>query len=82
MKIGYPRISTEQQSLQLQRDALKKAGCAEIVGRGNAVIAAAQKRGKHIGRPRKLTPKQVAHACEVIDGGLQTSAGMTGLPRR
>ena len=169
MKIGYAQISTEEQSLDLQRDALKKGGCAEvfedcgvsgiamrrpgleaalahrigpgdvlvwkldrlgrslpnlietvrqlgargagfaslsesinttmaggklvfhimgalaeferslIVERVNAGIAAARKRGKHIGRPRKLTPEQVAHAREVIDGGLQTPAGMAGL---
>ncbi|HXT07619.1 MAG TPA: recombinase family protein [Roseiarcus sp.] len=169
MKIGYARISTEEQSLDLQRDALKRAGCGEIfedcgvsgatvrrvgldialskVGQGdslivwkldrlgrslphlietvkelgergagfaslsesidtttaggtlifhimgalaeferslivervNAGIAAAKKRGKHVGRPRKLTPEQIAHAREVIDGGMQTPAGMAGL---
>jgi DNA invertase Pin-like site-specific DNA recombinase len=30
MKIGYARISTDEQSLDLQRDALTKAGCAEV----------------------------------------------------
>lgn len=169
MKIGYARISTDEQSLALQRDALTAAGCAEvfedrgvsgiatrrlgleaalarigegdvlvvwkldrlgrslphlietvrqlgarsagfaslsenidtttaggklvfhimgalaeferslIVERVNAGIAAAKKRGKHVGRPRKLTPEQVAHAREAIDGGLQTPAGMAGL---
>lgn len=169
MKIGYARISTEEQSLALQRDALTAAECAEvfedrgvsgvakkrpgleaalarvddgdilvvwkldrlgrslphlietvrqlgargvgftslsekidtttaggtlifhvmgalaeferslIVERVNAGIAAAKKRGKHMGRPRKLTAEQIAHAREVIDGGLQTPAGMAGL---
>ncbi len=169
MKIGYAHISTEEQSLDLQRDALMKAGCAEvyedrgvsgvakqrvgleaalkrigandvlvvwkldrlgrslphlietvtelgargagfaslsesidtttaggklvfhimgalaefertlIVERVNAGIAAAKKRGKHVGRPRKLTVEQVAHAREAIEGGLQTRAGMAAL---
>ena len=166
VKIGYARISTDDQSLDLQRDALARAGCEKtfedaglsgaivkrpgldaalaavgpgdvltvwrldrlgrslphlidtvgeldkrgagfasltenidtttpsgvlffhimaalaqfersvIVDRVNAGIAAAKKRGKHLGRPSKLTPEQVAHARRAIDQGLQTPAGM------
>ncbi|HEV7344988.1 MAG TPA: recombinase family protein [Devosia sp.] len=169
MKIGYARISTEEQSLDLQRDALTRAGCEVLfedegisgttarrpgldealahIGPGDVLvvwkldrlgrslphlielvrqlgergagfaslsesidtttaggklvfhimgalaefehslirervtagIAAAKKRGKHVGRPRKLTPEQIEHAREAIEGGMQTSAGMAAL---
>jgi len=30
MKIGYARVSSDDQSLDLQRDALRQAGCERI----------------------------------------------------
>jgi DNA invertase Pin-like site-specific DNA recombinase len=169
MKIGYARVSTEEQSLDLQRDALARGGCEQvfedqglsgvavkrpgldqalatigpgdvlvvwrldrlgrslphlietvrqlgekgagfasfseaidtttpggtlifhmvgalaqferalIIERTRAGIAAARKRGKALGRPRKLTPEQVAHAREVIEDGMQSPATMAEL---
>jgi hypothetical protein len=35
-----------------------------------------RKRGKHVGRPRKLTPEQIAHARDAIDDGKQTCGSM------
>jgi len=31
MKLGYARVSTKQQKLHLQIDALEKAGCEKIL---------------------------------------------------
>ena len=44
MKIGYARISTREQSLQLQVDALKEAGCEKIYQE----IASGSKTDRHI----------------------------------
>lgn len=44
MRIGYARVSTEDQTLDLQRDALKQAKCREIYEE--------QASGKNTGRPQ------------------------------
>ena len=49
------------------------------VERTRAGLAAARKRSKALGRPRKLTPEQVAHAREAIGSRMQTPAGMAEL---
>ena len=169
MKIGYARVSTDDQSLALQRDALTLAGCkmicedagvsgsverrpgldqalkllgqgdvlvtwrldrlgrslphlitlvagladrgcgflslsenidttsaggklvfhimgalaeferALIVERTRAGVAAARKRGQHLGRRRSLRPDQVQLARDTIDGGGQSVASMAQL---
>jgi DNA invertase Pin-like site-specific DNA recombinase len=44
MRIGYARVSTEDQTLDLQRDALKRAKCRQVYEE--------QATGKNIGRPQ------------------------------
>ncbi len=52
----------------------------EIIKENQAAgIKAARKRGKHLGRPRKLTADQITHARELIDDGSKNAAEMAGL---
>lgn len=48
----------------------------QIRDRTKAGMAAAKKRGKHIGRPRKLTAAQVSHAARQLAEGNETISGM------
>ena len=48
----------------------------QIRERTKAGMAAAKKRGKHIGRPRKLTDAQVHHAAKQLEAGTETISGM------
>jgi len=50
-----------------------------ISERTKAGMASARRRGKHIGRPRKLSAQQVAHARELIDSGKETRAAAAAL---
>ena len=50
-----------------------------ISERTKAGLAAARRRGKHLGRSPELTPEQVAHAREMIDTGRETATGMAVL---
>lgn len=47
--------------------------------RTKAGMAAAKRRGKHVGRPRKLTEHQIHHARELIDFGKETQAGAAAI---
>ena len=48
----------------------------QIRERTKAGMAAARRRGKHIGRPKKLTPAQVDHAARRLEAGTGTISGM------
>ena len=47
--------------------------------RTKAGLEAAKKRGKHIGRPKALTPDQVAHAGRMIESKEQSVSGMADI---
>jgi len=47
--------------------------------RTTAGMKAAKRRGRHVGRPRKLTAHQVAHARGLIASGQETQAGAAAL---
>jgi DNA invertase Pin-like site-specific DNA recombinase len=60
------------------------AGLAEferelIRERTKAGVAAAKRRGRHVGRPRKLTPHKLDHARQLIADGKETKAGAAAL---
>lgn len=58
MKIGYARVSTEDQNLDLQRQALEAAGCERIYEdrgvSGAAINRPALKRALKTARPRDV----------------------------
>ena len=55
MRIGYARVSTEEQNLSLQIDALKAAGCARIY-RDEGVSAVARERPEFAAALAALQP--------------------------
>lgn len=59
--------------------ALAEFERALIVERTKAGVAAARKRGQVLGRRRKLTTAQIAHAREAIEAGRETVTGMAAL---
>lgn len=59
--------------------ALAEFERALIAERSQAGMQAARRRGKHLGRPRKLTREQVAHAAHMVQDGTETVSGMASL---
>jgi len=59
--------------------ALAEDERTRIKERSAAGRAAARRRGKHLGRPRKLTAQQVEHAVELIDRGDKLMSDMAEL---
>jgi DNA invertase Pin-like site-specific DNA recombinase len=47
--------------------------------RTKAGMAAAKRRGRHVGRPRKLTPQRLDHARQLMAEGKETQAGAAAL---
>jgi DNA invertase Pin-like site-specific DNA recombinase len=50
-----------------------------ISERSKAGMQAARRRGKHLGRPHKLSREQISHAVQMIQEGRETVSGMAGL---
>src|SRR5437762_2986352 len=68
MLIGYARVSTHDQTLHLQQDALEKIGCAKIFT--DTASGAITERRRLGGRPKAKTlntPKKVAMAQSLYD---------------
>jgi DNA invertase Pin-like site-specific DNA recombinase len=59
--------------------ALAEFERALIAERSQAGMQAAKLRGQHLGRPRKLTWEQVAHAARMVREGTETVSGMASL---
>ena len=58
MKIGYARVSTDDQNLDLQKDALTRAGCERIHEE--------HKSGKNLQRPELALCRSVLRAGDVL----------------
>lgn len=51
MLIGYARVSTDDQNLNLQRDALLAAGCERLTWSEQGSLTAANRTPRHLPAP-------------------------------
>ena len=65
MKVGYARVSTFEQDLDLQMDALEKEGCDRTL----AGLAAARARGRKGARKKSITEGQMIETKRLADEG-------------
>lgn len=91
MKIGYARVSTEEQNLDLQKNALKAAGCKTII-EDQGISGAARERPGLAAAISKLKKgdvlvvwrldrlgRSLGHLIEIIDGIGKAGAGFASL---
>jgi len=91
MRIGYARVSTDEQNLRLQLDALRAAGC-ECIYRDDGVSAVARERPGLNLAVKRLKPgdvlvvwkldrlgRSLAHLIEVITGLRDDGVGFNSL---
>jgi DNA invertase Pin-like site-specific DNA recombinase len=64
MLIGYARVSTDDQNLDLQRDALKQANCEQIY---TDRVRAVPKQSVRVSQRLSATSEAVTH---LLSGGL------------
>lgn len=75
MRIGYARLSEEEETLPLQRQALEAAGCRQVYDYEERA------RGQTTRRPRKLPPEalQAARALRAGQGPVRAITARFGV---
>ena len=91
MRIGYARVSTEEQNLDLQKQALKAAGCKVIIEDQGISGGQVMRPGlaEALGRLKKgdvlvvwrldRLGRSLAHLIEIIDGIGKAEAGFASV---
>jgi putative DNA-invertase from lambdoid prophage Rac len=66
MRVGYARVSTDDQNLDRQRAALAELEREQTRERQRGGIEAAKRAGRHLGRPPKLSGAQIREAEKML----------------